>query len=78
MQDPPLPVEAPVVTSIQTSNYSYTSSHLPLLPPPMPPFSKSEIDYGSSNYNPTYSTSNAASTSYGKLLDSNNSGGRLT
>ncbi|XP_023311502.1 histone-lysine N-methyltransferase 2D [Anoplophora glabripennis] len=68
VQDPPLPVEAPTVTTIQTSNYSYTSSHLPLLPPPMPPFSKSEMDYGNNNYNPAYTI--AASTSYDNTFTS--------
>ncbi|CAH1114005.1 unnamed protein product [Psylliodes chrysocephalus] len=52
-QNPPLPVEAP---SPQPS-YGYGSSHVPLLPPPMPPFSKSDDDFGNSgSYEASYTT----------------------
>ncbi|KAJ8925437.1 hypothetical protein NQ315_009270 [Exocentrus adspersus] len=63
VQNPPLPVQAPSVTNMQTSNYSFGAAH-PLMPPPMPPFSKPESNYGNNNYNPTYTAPNTASTSY--------------
>ncbi|KAK5649068.1 hypothetical protein RI129_003960 [Pyrocoelia pectoralis] len=50
---PPPPSSAPDVT---TPNYSYNA---PLLPPPMPPFSKTEDQYGMTTYAETYTNSNS-------------------
>ncbi|KAJ8975873.1 hypothetical protein NQ317_015206 [Molorchus minor] len=41
---------------------AYTNGHLPLLPPPMPPFSKPDVDYNSSSYTTSYT--NTATTNY--------------
>lgn len=65
IQNPPRPVEAPIVTTSTSTNY-YSSSHVPLLPPPMPPFSKSEMEYGSTSSFNTYTS--APTTQYGKCL----------
>ncbi|KAK4883913.1 hypothetical protein RN001_000184 [Aquatica leii] len=45
-----------------TANYPYGTSHAPLLPPPMPPFSKAEDRYGNTTYSDSYSNSNSTFT----------------
>ncbi|XP_057656389.1 regulation of nuclear pre-mRNA domain-containing protein 2 [Diorhabda carinulata] len=54
----PVQVETP---STQQS-FNYDTSHIPLLPPPMPPFSKSEVTFGNSG---SYGTTTTNSNSYG-------------
>ncbi|CAG9854262.1 unnamed protein product [Phyllotreta striolata] len=71
-QNPPLPVEAP---STQPS-FGYDPSHVPLLPPPMPPFSKAEDDFGrSGSYEATYTSNSEPAIpfkdSYESSLNSN-------
>lgn len=72
--NPPLPVQAPVQTAVDNSGYSYStnsyaSSHSqPLQPPPMPPFSKNDIDYTNSSSFDMIFTSNTASAQFGELL----------
>lgn len=49
-----------------TNDYQYGSDHVPLLPPPMPPFSKDSGGYGNGAYcTDVYSTATAPSTGYG-------------
>ncbi|XP_074036944.1 uncharacterized protein isoform X2 [Leptinotarsa decemlineata] len=61
VQNPPLPVAAPVTAPLQSSTYGYGSSHMPLMPPPMPPFGKPEGEYVTAAY--SYTTT-ASTTTY--------------
>ncbi|KAF5283881.1 hypothetical protein FQA39_LY04701 [Lamprigera yunnana] len=56
---PPPAVEAPETPP--AVNY-YNSTHAPLLPPPMPPFSKSDDHYGPTTYTDSYNSNNSVYT----------------
>lgn len=52
----------PPPTSIGIANSQYKNSQSPLMPPPLPPFGKSENNFGSS-------TSYTENNSFGKLFE---------
>jgi hypothetical protein len=62
-QPPPPPIDNPT----ESSSFQYQGGHLPLLPPPMPPFS-AKSDYESSYQ--TYASTDK--TNYGKLYSAVN------
>lgn len=70
VQNPPLPVQAPVQTTVDGFSYSttssYSTSHLPLQPPPMPPFTKS--DYNNPSFDMIFSSNTSASATYSEYM----------
>ncbi|KAK9729178.1 hypothetical protein QE152_g16083 [Popillia japonica] len=54
----PMPVAAPL-----SSDYQFNTQQVPLMPPPVPPFSKPDVIYNSNSYSGSYSTD--SSTNFG-------------